>query len=65
MDKMVEKGVIPALVKHLQAPPPSREGDKCKKFLKHVVEQASARALTLLAAKVSVANIADLFSKFS
>ncbi|XP_048136079.1 ARM REPEAT PROTEIN INTERACTING WITH ABF2-like [Rhodamnia argentea] len=51
VDEMVENGVIPALVKHLQAPLPSVEGDNCEKSHKHEVERASAWALTLLTAK--------------
>ncbi|KAI6683702.1 hypothetical protein NL676_029615 [Syzygium grande] len=61
--EMVEKGVIPALVKHLQAPPLG-EGDKCEKFYEHEVVKLSAYALDLLAEKVSVVRIADLFPKF-
>ncbi|XP_056161680.1 ARM REPEAT PROTEIN INTERACTING WITH ABF2-like [Syzygium oleosum] len=50
VNEMVENGVIPALVKHLQAPP-SGEGDKCEKFRWHEVEKSSAYALRLLAEK--------------
>lgn len=60
MDEMVQHGAVPALVKHLQAPP-SGKGDKCAKFFQHKVETTSAYALRWLAAKVCV--IADPYSK--
>ncbi|XP_056175211.1 ARM REPEAT PROTEIN INTERACTING WITH ABF2-like [Syzygium oleosum] len=47
---MVQNGAIPALVKHLQAPPLGK-GDKCAKFFQHKVETTSAYALRWLAAK--------------
>ncbi|KAI6683713.1 hypothetical protein NL676_029626 [Syzygium grande] len=50
VDEMVQNGAIPALVKHLQAPP-SGKGDKCAKFFQHKVETTSAYALRWLAAK--------------
>lgn len=49
---MVKHGAIPALVKHLQAPP-SGEGDQCEKHLEHQVEEGSAAILTILAKNVS------------
>ncbi|XP_056161625.1 ARM REPEAT PROTEIN INTERACTING WITH ABF2-like [Syzygium oleosum] len=45
---MVKHGAIPALVKHLRAPP-SGEGDQCEKHLEHQVEEGSAAILTILA----------------
>lgn len=49
---IVEGGAVPALVKHLQAPP-SGEGDRSLKPYEHEVEKGSAFALGLLAVKVS------------
>ncbi|KAG6726703.1 hypothetical protein I3842_02G093700 [Carya illinoinensis] len=47
---IVEGGAVPALVKHLQAPP-SGEGDRSPKLYEHEVEKGSAFALGLLAVK--------------
>ncbi|KAI9081190.1 hypothetical protein K1719_036949 [Acacia pycnantha] len=47
---IVEGGAIPALVKHLQAPP-SSEDDPAQKPFEHEVEKGSAYALGLLAVK--------------
>ncbi|KAI4345603.1 hypothetical protein L6164_012709 [Bauhinia variegata] len=47
---IVEGGAIPALVKHLQAPPLS-ENDRSPKPFEHEVEKGSAFALGLLAVK--------------
>ncbi|KAL5541614.1 hypothetical protein UlMin_009324 [Ulmus minor] len=47
---IVEGGAVPALVKHLQAPPFS-EGDRSLKPYEHEVEKGSAFALGLLAVK--------------
>lgn len=49
---IVEGGAIPALVKHLQAPP-SSENDLGLKPFEHEVEKGSAFALGLLAVKVA------------
>lgn len=48
---IVEGGAVPALVKHLQAPP-IVEGDRSPKPFEHEVEKGSAFALGLLAVKV-------------
>ena len=48
---IVEGGAVPALVKHLQAPP-IVEGDRSLKPFEHEVEKGSAFALGLLAVKV-------------
>lgn len=48
----MEGGAVPALVKHLQAPP-SRESDRTAKPFEHEVEKGSAFALGLLAVKVT------------
>jgi hypothetical protein len=50
---IVEGGAVPALVKHLQAPPASSEGDRSPKPYEHEVEKGSAFALGLLAVKVT------------
>ncbi|XP_052188436.1 ARM REPEAT PROTEIN INTERACTING WITH ABF2 [Diospyros lotus] len=47
---IVEGGAVPALVKHLQAPPLS-DGDRSPKPFEHEVEKGSAFALGLLAVK--------------
>ncbi|XP_022137994.1 ARM REPEAT PROTEIN INTERACTING WITH ABF2 [Momordica charantia] len=47
---IVEGGAVPALVKHLQAPP-IVEGDRSPKPFEHEVEKGSAFALGLLAVK--------------
>ncbi|EOY05612.1 PREDICTED: ARM REPEAT PROTEIN INTERACTING WITH ABF2 isoform X2 [Theobroma cacao] len=47
---IVEGGAVPALVKHLQAPPCS-DGDRSPKPFEHEVEKGSAFALGLLAVK--------------
>lgn len=51
---IVEGGAIPALIKHLQAPP-LPENDRVQKPLpfEHEVEKGSAFALGLLAVKVT------------
>jgi hypothetical protein len=49
---IVEGGAVPALVKHLQAPP-STEGDRSPKPYEHEVEKGIAFALGLLAVKVT------------
>lgn len=48
---IVEGGAVPALVKHLQAPP-TTEADRNSKPFEHEVEKGSAFALGLLAVKV-------------
>ncbi|KAK0607653.1 hypothetical protein LWI29_018177 [Acer saccharum] len=48
---IVEGGAVPALVKHLQAPPPTSEADGNSKPFEHEVEKGSAFALGLLAVK--------------
>ncbi|XP_022762043.1 ARM REPEAT PROTEIN INTERACTING WITH ABF2-like isoform X2 [Durio zibethinus] len=47
---IVEGGAVPALVKHLQAPP-CEDGDRSTKPFEHEVEKGSAFALGLLAVK--------------
>lgn len=49
---IVEGGAVPALVKHLQAPPMKSEADSNSKPFEHEVEKGSAFALGLLAVKV-------------
>lgn len=49
---IVEGGAVPALVKHLQAPP-IVESDRSLKPFEHEVEKGSAFALGLLAVKVN------------
>lgn len=51
MNLVVECGAVPALVKHLQAPPPERGGDSPIPYT-HEVEKDSAFALGLIAVKV-------------
>ncbi|KAL7200680.1 hypothetical protein ACSBR1_032580 [Camellia fascicularis] len=48
---IVDCGAVPALVRHLQAPPSSREGDTDSKPHEHEVEKGSAFTLGLLAVK--------------
>ncbi|XP_068659199.1 ARM REPEAT PROTEIN INTERACTING WITH ABF2-like [Aristolochia californica] len=48
---IVEAGAVPALVKHLQAPPVLRESDGGQRPFEHEVEKGSAFALGLLAVK--------------
>lgn len=43
---------VPSLVRHLQAPPPLKEGNTHPSPYEHVVEKASAFTLGLLAIKV-------------
>ncbi|KAJ6953860.1 hypothetical protein NC652_005560 [Populus alba x Populus x berolinensis] len=50
VDTMVDCGAVPALVMHLQAPPPAR-GENGSKLYEHEVEKGSALALGLLAVK--------------
>jgi len=52
VDTMVDCGAVPALVMHLQAPPPTR-GENGSKLYEHEVEKGSALALGLLAVKVN------------
>lgn len=52
MNLVVECGAVPALVKHLQAPPPERGGDNSPIPYTHEVEKDSAFALGLIAVKV-------------
>ncbi|ONH93589.1 hypothetical protein PRUPE_8G240700 [Prunus persica] len=49
---VVECGAVPALVKHLQAPPPERGGDNSPIPYAHEVEKDSAFALGLIAVKL-------------
>ena len=49
---IVECGAVPALVRHLQAPPPLREGDSTSNPYEHEVEKGCAFTLGLLAVKV-------------
>ncbi|XP_010255973.1 PREDICTED: ARM REPEAT PROTEIN INTERACTING WITH ABF2-like isoform X2 [Nelumbo nucifera] len=48
---IVDGGAVPALVKHLQSPPHSIEGDAGPKPFEHEVEKGSAFALGFLAVK--------------
>lgn len=48
---IVDGGAVPALVKHLQAPP-SSDADHDQRPFEHEVEKGSAFALGLLAVKV-------------
>ncbi|KAL0419900.1 UNVERIFIED_CONTAM: arm repeat protein interacting with a [Sesamum radiatum] len=48
---IVDCEAIPSLVRHLQAPPPVREGDSGPRPYEHEVEKGSAFALGLLAIK--------------
>ncbi|KAF8394421.1 hypothetical protein HHK36_020629 [Tetracentron sinense] len=48
---IVDGGAVLALVRHLQAPPPLREGEDGPKPFEHEVEKGSAFALGLLAVK--------------
>ncbi|KAF8401677.1 hypothetical protein HHK36_012623 [Tetracentron sinense] len=48
---IVDGGSVTALVRHLQAPPPLREGEEGPKPFEHEVEKGSAFALGLLAVK--------------
>lgn len=50
---LVDGGVVPALVKHLQAPP-SAEGDRSARPYEHEVEKGCAFALGHLAVKVGL-----------
>lgn len=49
---IVDCGAVPALVQHLQAPAPPREGEASRPY-EHEVEKGSAFTLGLLAIKVS------------
>ncbi|KAL0435740.1 UNVERIFIED_CONTAM: arm repeat protein interacting with a [Sesamum radiatum] len=49
---IVDCGAVQSLVRHLQAPPPMREGDSGPRPYEHEVEKGSAFALGLLAIKV-------------
>ncbi|CAK9147058.1 unnamed protein product [Ilex paraguariensis] len=48
---IVDCGAVPVLVRHLQAPPPLREGDTGPKPYEHEIEKGSAFTLGLLAIK--------------
>ncbi|PIN25860.1 Karyopherin (importin) alpha [Handroanthus impetiginosus] len=48
---IVDCGAVPVLVKHLQDPPPVREGDSGRRPFEHEVEKGSAFTLGLLAIK--------------
>ena len=52
MNVIVEGGAVPALVKHLQAPPVGESDCQSSKPYEHEVEKGSAFALGLLAVKV-------------
>lgn len=52
MNVIVDGGAVPALMTHLQAPPPCSDGDMAQKPFEHEVEKGSAFALGLLAIKV-------------
>ena len=56
---IVEGGAVPALVKHLQAPP-LPESDRGPKPYEHEVEKGSAFALGLLAVKVALSLLIKL-----
>ncbi|KAG9157259.1 hypothetical protein Leryth_004918 [Lithospermum erythrorhizon] len=49
---IVDCGAVPALVRHLKAPPPVREGGHAPMPYEHEVEKGSAFTLGLLAIKV-------------
>lgn len=51
---IVECGAVPALVKHLRAPPVGSERDEEARPFEHEVEKGSAFALGLLAVKVRI-----------
>lgn len=63
---IVEGGAVPALVKHLEEPPPllAREGSAAggDRPFEHEVEKGSAFALGLLAVKVSTVALFYTFS---
>ncbi|KAK4482269.1 hypothetical protein RD792_009421 [Penstemon davidsonii] len=48
---IVDCEAVPSLVRHLQAPPPAREGDSAQRPYEHEVEKGSAFTLGLLAIK--------------
>ncbi|CAK9151067.1 unnamed protein product [Ilex paraguariensis] len=48
---IVDCGAVPSLVRHLQAPPPVREGDSGPKPYEHEIEKGSAFTLGLLGIK--------------
>ncbi|KAK9945302.1 hypothetical protein M0R45_010824 [Rubus argutus] len=48
---IVDCGAVPALVKHLRAPPPEKGGSHCSIPYEHEVEKESAFALNLIAVK--------------
>lgn len=52
VNAIVDCGAVPALVRHLQAPPPTGEGDSGPTPYEHEVEKGSAFTLGLLAIKV-------------
>lgn len=56
MNVIVEGGAVPALVKHLEAPPSSEIDHNNSKPFEHEVEKESAFALGLLAVKVNQFN---------
>lgn len=53
MNAIVDGGAVPALVRHLQAPP-VEAGGSCNRPFEHEVEKGSAFALGLLAVKVII-----------
>jgi hypothetical protein len=53
VDTIVDCGAVPALLVHLQTPPPLR-GENGPKLYEHEVEKGSAYALGLLAVKVKL-----------
>lgn len=54
---IVEGGAVPALVRHLQAPPVSIDVDDGQRPFEHEVEKGSAFALGLLAVKVILESL--------
>ena len=57
MNVIVEGGAVPALVRHLQAPPVSIDVDDGQRPFEHEVEKGSAFALGLLAVKVILESL--------
>lgn len=62
---IVDCAAVPSLVRHLQAPPPLREGDTDPMPYEHEVEKASAFTLGLLAIKVIALPESSCFFMFS
>lgn len=52
MNVIVDCGAVPALVQHLQPPPPTRDGDAGPIPYEHEIEKGSAFTLGMLAIKV-------------